>query len=321
MSPPLVGHARPRTLAAALLVDALIRASKGFDLLMLPSPDRAMKRIALLACLLASPLATLSAQEKTTFTRADTLRGTITPQRAWWDAAFYDLHVRIQPADSSIRGWNGITYRVLRPAREMQIDLQEPLQVDSMVQDGHALAYRREGNALFVTLAAPQRTGDRKKITVHYHGRPRVAKHAPWDGGLVWTQDSTGAPWIASAVQGLGASAWWPVKDTQADEPDSQRVAITVPDSLMDVSNGRLRSTVHNADGTTTYEWFVRNPINNYDVAVNAGKYVHFSDTFQGEGGTLTLDFWPLAYHEEVARRQFQQAKPMLKCFEHWFGP
>jgi aminopeptidase N len=156
---------------------------------------------------------------------------------------------------------------------------------------------------------------------VYYHGKPRAAQHAPWDGGFVWTRDSTGATWIASAVQGYGASAWWPNKDTQADEPDSQRVAITVPSALTDVSNGRLRATTRNADGATTYEWFVKNPINNYDVAVNAGKYAHFSDTFDGESGKLTLDYWPIAYHLGAAKKQFTQVKPMLQCFEHWFGP
>ncbi|HEY0036316.1 MAG TPA: M1 family metallopeptidase, partial [Longimicrobium sp.] len=224
-------------------------------------------------------------------------------------------------AQQSIRGRSATTYRVVQPAREMQIDLQMPLEVDSMVQDGRALQYRRDGNAFFVTLQAPQRAGESKTIAVHYHGKPRAARNAPWDGGFVWGQDSTGAPWVATAVQGLGASAWWPNKDTQADEPDSQRVAITVPAPMVNVSNGRLRNTRRNGDGTTTYEWFVRNPINNYDVAVNAGNYAHFSDTFQGEKGPLTLDFWPLAYHEQVARRQFQQVKPMLACFERWFGP
>lgn len=255
------------------------------------------------------------------FTHADTLRGTNGPARSWWDAAFYDLHVAVSPTDSSVRGWNAITYRVLRPGTQMQIDLKEPLVVDSILQDGGKLAHRRDGNALFVTLASPQRANERRTVTVHYHGRPRAAKHAPWDGGFVWTSDSLGTPWVATAVQGFGASAWWPTKDIQSDEPDSQRVAITVPDSLFDVSNGRLRKTTHNADRTTTYEWFVTNPINNYDVAVNAGRYAHFGDVYRGEAGMLTLDFYPLAYHLDAARQQFSQVGPMLQCFEHWFGP
>ena len=275
---------------------------------------------ALLVGLLALPGAA-QAQETARPTRADTLRGSITPQRAWWDVSFYDLDVRINPAAQSISGRTATTYRVLQPAREMQIDLQMPLEVDSMLQDGRRLSYRREGNAFFVTLQSPQRVGERKTIAVHYRGKPRAARNPPWDGGFVWGQDSTGAPWVATAVQGLGASAWWPNKDTQADEPDSQRVAITVPDPMVNVSNGRLRNTRKNGDGTTTYEWFVSKPINNYDVAVNAGNYTRFSDTYQGERGPLTLDFWPLAYHEAAARRQFAQVKPMLACFERWFGP
>jgi aminopeptidase N len=255
------------------------------------------------------------------FTHADTIRGSNTPERAWWDAAFYDLHVKVNPADSSIAGYNAITYRVLKPAREMQIDLQMPLVIDSVVQDGTELSARRDGNAIFIRLITPQSIGVKKQISVYYHGKPVVAVRPPWDGGFIWARDSLARPWIATADEGLGASVWWPNKDIYSDEPDSQRVAITVPDSLIDVSNGRLRSTTLNPDGTTTYEWFVSNPINNYDVAANAGHYAHFSDAYDGERGKLTLDFWPLDYHADTAKKQFQQVKPMLQCFESWFGP
>ena len=267
------------------------------------------------AALIAQPTA------PPTFTRADTLRGSNTPERAWWDAAFYDLAVKVNPGDSSIVGRNTIAYRIVGRAREMQIDLQQPLVVDSIVQDGTELSSRREGNAIFVTLLSPQRVGSRKTISVYYRGKPTVALRAPWDGGFVWARDSLGNPWIATANEGLGASVWWPNKDIYSDEPDSQRVAITVPEPLINVSNGRLRSARSNGDGTTTYEWFVRNPINNYNVAVNAAKYAHFTDVYLGEGGRLSLDFWPLAYHLDTARKQFEQTKPVLKCFEHWFGP
>ena len=283
-----------------------------------------MRTFVLLVGVFLYPFAVVRGQDTTTFTHADTLRGSNTPQRAWWDVTFYDLHVTVNPADSSMRGYNGITYRVVQRAkvmqRVMQIDLQQPMHVDSIVQNGKRLSYRRDGDAFFVTLRAAQRVETHKTVTVYYHGKPHVAKKAPWDGGVVWAHDSLKHPWIATAVQEIGASAWWPNKDTQADEPDSQRIAITVPDSLMDVSNGRLRGTTHHADGTTTYEWFVQNPINNYDVAVNIGKYAHFSDLYQGEGGALTMDFWPLAYHLDTARVQFKQARSMLKCFEWWFG-
>jgi aminopeptidase N len=275
-----------------------------------------------LGILLASPLAQLEAQQAQAYTRADTLRGDFnTPARAWWDVAFYDLNVRIQPADSSIRGHNAITYRVLSPGREMQIDLMTPLGVDSMVQDGRRVTVRRDGNAFFAQLSAQQPAGATKTITVHYSGRPRVAPRPPWDGGFTWASDSLGRPWVVTTDQGVGASIWWPNKDTQADEPDSQRVAITVPRPMIHVGNGRLRSTTENADGTNTYVWFVANPINNYAINIAAGSYAHYSERVQGEKGPLTLDFWPLTYHVDDAKRQWAQVQPMMKCFEHWFGP
>ena len=269
------------------------------------------------------PFSAASAQgQRTVFTRADTLRGTwTTPQRSWWDVEFYDLRVAISPSDSSIRGSNGITYRVLGPAKEMQIDLMAPLEVDSMMQDERSVPFRREGPAYFAKVNTTQRTGEHKTITVYYHGRPLIAKRPPWDGGFSWTRDSLGNPWVVTTDQGMGASAWWPNKDTQADEPDSQRVALTVPDPLINVSNGRLRRVVHHPNATTTYEWFAVNPINNYAIAVATGVYEHYSEIYQGENGPLTMDFWPLAYHLDAAKRQFPQARTMMKCFEHWFGP
>ncbi len=289
-----------------------------------PRSDATMRR--LVALVLLWPLlhgsAAAQAARDSGFTHADSLRGSNGPARAWWDATFYDLHVTVAPADSSIRGWNGITYRVLEPGSEMQIDLQPPLVVDSVVQDGRTLDYRRDGgSAYFVELSGPQEPGSEHTVTVYYRGRPVVAVRPPWDGGYIWQRDSLGYDFVATANEGLGASAWWPNKDYLADEPDSQRVAITVPDPIIDVSNGRLRSSVPHADGTTTYEWFVTEPINNYDVAVNAGRYAHWTEMYAGEAGPLTMDFFPLAYHYHAARKQWAQVRTMMRCFEHWFGP
>jgi aminopeptidase N len=256
------------------------------------------------------------------FTRADTLRGAFdSPGRRWWDVTFYDLHVAISPGDSTIRGWNAITYRVLDAGTELQIDLMAPLQLDSVVQDGRRLRLRSEGNARFADVGGSPRAGETRTVTAYYHGRPQIAENPPWEGGFTWAQDSLGRPWIVTTDQGLGASVWWPNKDTQADEPDSQRVAITVPDPLVHVGNGRLRSSTKNGDGTTTWEWIVENPINNYAIAVNAGHYVHYQDVYEGLDGPLTLDYWPIDYHLEDARRQWPQTRTMMQCFEHWFGP
>ncbi len=276
--------------------------------------------IILTVSILLAPGAPLQAQGGP-FTRADTLRGSDGPARSWWDVTFYDLHVSIDLEKAEVEGWNRISYRVLEPATEMQIDLQVPLEVDSIVQDGQLVEYRRDGNAFFVALQARQAAGQTKQITVYYHGRPRAAVNPPWDGGLIWRRDRGGNPWVATANQGLGASVWWPTKDLQSAEPDSQRIAVTVADPYVDVSNGRLRSTTRNDDGTTTYEWFVANPINNYGVTLSVGEYAHWQEEYQGELGTLTMDFWPLAENEAAARRQWVQARSTLRCFEDWFGP
>jgi aminopeptidase N len=261
-----------------------------------------------------------AAQQAPLLTSADTLRGTITPERAWWDVTYYDLALRVNPADSSVSGSTGIYYQITGSPREMQIDLAATMRVDSITEGNGKLEHRRDGDAIFVR---PTRgtAGRPSLVKVFFSGKPRVAPNAPWAGGFVWSRDPRGNPWVATAVQGDGASLFWPNKDHQSDEPDSMRIRVTVPSPMVDVSNGRLENTQRNADGTTTYTWRVANPINNYNVTVNAGSYVHFADRYQGESGTLDLDYWVLDGNLEPARQQFEQVKPMLRCFESWFGP
>lgn len=269
-------------------------------------------------CMALLTASTVSAQQH--FTKADTLRGSITRERAWWDVTSYDLHVQVQLEDSTFSGFNTITYKVLKPDSVMQIDLQVPMVIDSILQDKQSLSFTRDGNAWFVKMKAPQLKDKTKRITVFYNGKPHKAKNAPWDGGVVWARDQQQRPWVATAVQGFGASAWWPNKDHQSDEPDNMTIHVTVPAEMTDVSNGRLKKKTDNPDGTATYTWYVSNPINNYDVAVNVGHYTEIKDSYSGEGGKLDLSYWVLDYNVDKAKEHFKVVKPMLKCFEYWFG-
>lgn len=255
------------------------------------------------------------------FTRQDSLRGSITPERAWWDLTYYHLSVNVNLTDSSFSGSNLIGYRVVEAKSLMQIDLQPPMQIDQITQNGKELSFEREGNAWFVTMSEQQESGQVNYLNVVFSGKPQVSIRPPWQGGVSWKRDKNGNPFIATANQGDGASLWWPCKDHPADEPDSMLISITVPDPLMNVSNGRLRKLDHHPDGTNTSHWFVSNPINNYGVNINIGDYVHFHEIFKGEKGDLDCDYWVLSYNEEKAREHFKQAPLMLKAFEHWFGP
>lgn len=276
-----------------------------------------MFRFFILALLLFLP--SLSSAQN--FTRADTLRGSITPERAWWDVVFYDLYVVPNPNDSTLRGVNTITYKVTKPGLVMQIDLQEPLEIDRVLQDGKSLPFTRDGNVFFIGLEGIQMPGMTKEIRIEYSGMPVVARRAPWEGGLVWARDNQQRPWIATACQGIGASVWWPLKDHQSDEPDSMRISLRVPDGLIGVSNGRLRDRRPQSDGTEIFEWFVANPINSYGVTMNVAHYAQFTDSYDGEEGKLDLDYWVLDYNLEKAKTHFEVVKPMMKAFEHWFGP
>ncbi|WP_166924174.1 M1 family metallopeptidase [Flavobacterium poyangense] len=260
-------------------------------------------------------------KSETTFTHQDTLRGSITKERAWWDLKYYHLNVKVNPSKKTITGSNTIRYTVLSAGTKMQIDLQEPMQIYKVTQDGKEQKFVRDGNAFFIELTAAQKVGDKKEIIVSFGGKPKEAINPPWDGGITWKKDKNGKDFIASSCQGLGASVWWPNKDHMYDEVENMLISVNVPGDLTDVSNGRLQGVKKEKDGTRTFNWYVANPINNYGVNINIGDYVHFSEKYKGEKGDLDCSYYVLRDNLDKAKEHFKDAPKMLKAFENWFGP
>jgi aminopeptidase N len=252
--------------------------------------------------------------------RQDTLRGSITPERSWWDLNYYHLDIALNPEEREIKGSNTVHYTVLKSHNTLQIDLQEPLILLRAVQDGENLEIVKEGNAYFITLIKSQDVGSLQKLKLFYEGYPKEAVNAPWDGGISWEKDDNGNHFIASSCQGLGASVWWPNKDHMYDEVDSMKISVNIPKGLTNVSNGRLIEIEEKKD-SNTFHWFVNNPINNYGVNINIGDYVRFSEVYKGESGDLDLDYFVLSYNLSKAKEHFKEVPKMLEAFEHWFGP
>jgi aminopeptidase N len=260
--------------------------------------------------------------QTTPVTRQEMLRGSITPEREWWDLLRYDLAVQFIPASRSIKGSNLITFKALKPGRKMQIDLQEPLVITKIVHNGSDLKYEREGNVYWVMFDKEIANGAEDNIHIFYEGVPKAAANPPWDGGISWNRDDLGNWFINTTCQGIGASIWWPNKDIGYDEPDrGMSIAITVPEDLVAVSNGRLENMDHDVAGKTkTYHWKVINPINNYGVNANIGNYLNWSETYDGVGGKLDINYWVLPHQKAAAMETFKEVPRMLKAFEHWFG-
>ena len=254
------------------------------------------------------------------FTKQDTLRGSITPERAWWDLTFYHLDIAVDLDKKFIKGSNTIEYIVLEPNKRLQVDLQSPLKITKVEQNGKELTFNSEGSAHFINLIDKQRKGKINSIKVYYEGNPKEAVRAPWDGGLSWTRDSNGKHFAATSCQGIGASIWWPNKDHSYDEVDSMLISVNVPKGLMNISNGRL-TKIEEFKDTSTYHWYVSNPINNYGVNINIGDYVKFSEIYDGEKGKLDMIYYVLKDNIERAKTQFKDAIKMMDAFEYWFGP
>ena len=256
------------------------------------------------------------------YTRQDSLRGSITKERAWWDIQHYHLSFEVNPEAKSIQGKNVIRYKVIAENQLLQLDLQSPMSILSVTQDGVPLSIMDDGNAHFITMVKKQVVGQQNELVVTFSGKPRVAKNPPWDGGFAWTKDKNNQHFIATSCQEIGASLWWPCKDHMYDEPDlGMLISIQVPRGLVAVSNGRLKEEKQENDLTSTFIWEVKNPINNYGVNITIGDYVHFSEVYKGENGLLDMDYWVLKDNLEKAKVQFKDATRMMAAFEHWFGP
>ncbi len=278
----------------------------------------------LLAMILA--VAGQAQQKAPAYTRLDTLAGSNTVHRAWWDVLRYEVAVTPDFATKSLRGRTSITYRVLpnQQSDYLQVDLQPPLSIDSIYYNGRprpgGKPYFREGAHWFIPLPREEK-GSRQSVTVVYHGVPKEAVNPPWDGGWIWAKDEKGRPWMSVACEGDGASLWFPCKDSWDDEPDEgATLAIAVPENLVAVGNGRLQSKMASGD-RTVYQWAVQSPINAYNIIPYIGHYTNWTDTLSGEKGRLDLSYWVLDYALDKAKKQFAQVKPTLRSFEHWFGP
>lgn len=254
------------------------------------------------------------------FTPADTLRGSLRPERSCYDVTFYALHLRIQPEKRLLDGYVDIAFRAVTDFARLQLDLYENMAIEAITYQGKALAFERVYNAVFVNFPETVSAGTRDELRVRYRGKPTEAKLPPWDGGFVWSTDQRGRPWIGVACEGDGASLWWPNKDHLSDEPDSVLISVAVPKELLCIANGNLREVTEEGD-LMRYDWFVSYPINNYNLSVNIGAYTHFNDTYLSQDGdTLALDYYVLDYNEQRARRHFTQTQSVLAAYEHYLG-
>lgn len=251
------------------------------------------------------------------FTRKDSLQGGLRPERTAFDVQRYDLNILINPSEKFITGYNDVSFKVLETTQRIQLDLFENMQVDSIVFNKQKLKYSREHHAVFIEFPNKIKKEQLYKLRFYYSGHPLTARRAPWDGGFVWQKDPGSKPWIGVAVQGTGASLWYPVKDHQSDEPDQgASVKVAVPNGLMNVSNGRFLGSEKLDNGYTRWDWEVKSPINNYDITVNIGDYVHFGERYKN----LDLDYYVLRQNLEKAQLQFEEVKPMMDCFQEKFG-
>jgi aminopeptidase N len=256
------------------------------------------------------------------FTRADSLRGTLSEFRSCYDVLMYDLDIKVDVPNKFISGSNTIKMLAVSDLQRLQVDLFENMKIEKIEYNNQLLNYKREFDAVFIDFPERIKKGSVQFFKIYYSGKPQSAKRPPWDGGFIWDKDSEGNPWVGVSCQGTGASLWWPCKDHQSDEPNEMLIRVTVPQGLSNISNGRLKRASTLPDGSTKFEWYVSYPINTYNVTINIANYKTINDTYSNPNfnDTLTLDYYVLSNNCTKAETQFEQVKPMMDCYYNMLG-
>jgi aminopeptidase N len=247
-------------------------------------------------------------------TRYDMLRGAYGPFRANNDLLYYHLDIRVDPDQKTISGKNTIRFRMLKDGTRIQLDLTDKLDIDKILWNNKPLKYERDTGAVFIDFPRTLKTGEVVTIEFYYSGHPPETGRF---GAFTFKKDTAGHTWINTACEGTGASIWWPDKDQWRDEVENMDISVAVPNGLTDVSNGHFVGKTDLGDGYTRWDWHVSYPINNYDVSLNIGDYVHWGDVHNG----LHMDYYVLPEDLDKAKRQFAQAPGMIDAYTHYFGP
>ena len=272
------------------------------------------------AALLLAP--TLLAQAAHGPVGVNTSGGPLDPDQARYDVTYYDLDLTVEPALRRIGGTLVAHGTATSPLDVVVLDLAPNFEVMAARAGEAPATFTRPEGRIRVDLGRTLQPGEPFAVAVDYGGKPRAAVRAPWDGGFVWAETESGEPWVGVAVQGEGADLWWPVKDHPSDEPDSMRIALTVPDGLVAASNGRLRDTRPASGSGTTYEWFVSTPINNYGVTLNIGPYRVLGAPYTSTAGVnMPITFYVLPERADAAEALLPQVADHLNFFERRFGP
>jgi aminopeptidase N len=289
------------------------------------------KLLPLLFCCVLLVLGISSAQvyaQRELGVRGTSSGGALQPEQAAYDVKSYDLNLRVNPDEQTIKGALTVHARIVHPLNWFVLDLDTPFAVEStrlVNATGRrlqALYFERRGNQLWISFPATKQPGEEVRVRVDYNGKPRVAPRPPWVGGFIWARTASGQHWINVACQMDGADLWFPVKDHPSDEPETVSLHFTVPQPLVAASNGRLQRVVKNSDGTQTFNWLVSQPINNYNITLNVAPYKTIEDSYMSvTGESVPIQFWVLPEDYEKGRALIAQTKDFLRFFEEYLGP
>ena len=247
------------------------------------------------------------------------LMGYLNENRSAYRVSFYDINIDFDIEKKSINGFVTIKAESLNDLDKLQIDLSENLSIYKILHNNKELSFTRKLDAVLISFPYSINSGDIFEFTVHYGGIPQRADNPPWAGGFTWSKDKDARDWVAVSCEGEGARIWWPNKDHITAEGDSVRMVYTVPSDMVAIGNGNLRSISKNGD-KSTYEWFVKNPINNYNISVQIGNYVAVQDTFIKDDQVHLMNHYVLDYNKELAGNYFPMSKEVIRFYEKYFG-
>ena len=235
------------------------------------------------------------------------------------DVLHYKLDLMVNPYKETISGEVLIRFKLMKDVDNLEIDLINKYSISGTVLNGMSMSFKHRDNKVLIdNPGVPLFKSN--ELLIKYGGKPPKAKNPPWDGGVTWSLDNSGRHWVGVSCQSVGAHTWFPCKEHPSDKAEGAEIYISVPDPLMAVSNGILKSTEKKDDRWTQWKWETEYPISTYNINFAVGDFKTIEKNGFVLGEPLYMVYYVLPEKSTMARDLLQEAESHLNFYARAFG-
>jgi aminopeptidase N len=191
-------------------------------------------------------------------------------------------------------------------------------------EKGAKLSYEYADNVLKIKLLRPYKRSEQYKVLIDYTAKPDEAPAGgsaaiQSDKGLFFINADGSDPdkpqqiWTQGETQ--SNSRWFPTID-RPNQRMTNQITMTVADKYKTLSNGLLKNSQKNADGTRTDTWLMDMPHAPYLVMMAVGDFAIVEDKWRGK----PLMYYVEPKYKDHAKSIFKNTPELLEFYSTRLG-